>query len=349
MGSTKADPTAAGWAINDPVIRLRPFGSALALVDLESSDCWVLGSSPECSIHLDDLSGRVSRRHAVASREGAIWTMADLGSTNGIRVNREDRRTFQLAPGDEIDIGGITLIADSSRSMELHLLLRRLLGWSAPRLGADRAFREVREMAHGRAALILHGAGSLLGVARRLHRLALGDRPLVALGPGDSVTEAIERAAGGMLYIEARHLPRDLGPLVAGVQEPTARVRIVVGVASAEESARLAATLPRVATIAIPPLAERPEELDALIEAYRQDSVAELGAPDLGLRRLDLEWIRSNPSWVSTFDELEDAVRRLVAIRAWGVTGGAERLGITHGALSRWARRRGIPTIGGVS
>src|SRR5689334_8553262 len=117
MGPTNADPTATGWAINDPVIRLRPFGSVEVLVDLESSERWILGASPECSLRLDDPSGRVSRRHAVVMREGEIWTMLDLGSTNGIRVNREDRRTFQLAPGDEIELGGITLIAESSRSM----------------------------------------------------------------------------------------------------------------------------------------------------------------------------------------------------------------------------------------
>jgi len=43
-------------------------------------------------------------------------------------------------------------------------------------------------------------------------------------------------------------------------------------------------------------------------------------------------------------DEVEDAARRLVALRNWGVSEGAKRLKITHGALSRWTRRRKIPT-----
>jgi len=60
-----------------------------------------------------------------------------------------------------------------------------------------------------------------------------------------------------------------------------------------------------------------------------------------------VEWVRA--SGVATLAELEEMARRLVAIRNWGVTHGAERLGITHGALSRWAQRRKIPTIGGVS
>src|SRR5829696_602980 len=70
---TVADPAATGWAINDPVVRFRVLGSE-RVFDLATSDRWVLGSSPECSLHLDDPSGRVSRRHAVASREGEFWT-----------------------------------------------------------------------------------------------------------------------------------------------------------------------------------------------------------------------------------------------------------------------------------
>jgi pSer/pThr/pTyr-binding forkhead associated (FHA) protein len=56
-------------------------------------------------------SGRVSRRHAVALREGDVWRMADLGSTNGLLVNSKRRRSIQLTPGDEIELGGVTLIA----------------------------------------------------------------------------------------------------------------------------------------------------------------------------------------------------------------------------------------------
>ncbi|HWU87065.1 MAG TPA: hypothetical protein VN253_07310, partial [Kofleriaceae bacterium] len=91
-----------------------------------------------------------------------------------------------------------------------------------------------------------------------------------------------------------------------------------------------------------PPIAERQNELDLLIEVYGDDAVAELGAPELGFRPHDYEWIRA--SGIATLDDIEEVTRRLVAMRNWGVTTGAARLGITHGALSRWARRRRIPT-----
>ena len=340
--STNVDPAANAWAINDPVNRLRLFG-ADRVFELSTSERWMLGSSAECSIVLEDPSGRISRRHAELRRDRDTWNVQDLKSTNGIRQNGEDRRTFQLAPGDEIELGGVTLIAESRRSIALHQMLRRLLGWSVARLGeVDRALREVREMAHARAALILRGEGSLAGVARRLHRITLPDRPFVGFGPGEDTAQALDRAVNGMLYVEARCLPGDLDQLVAGIRVPEARIRLVVCAGSIEATAELATMIPRIATIWIPSVAERKDEIDQLLEAYGRDAVATLGANHLGFRPHDLKWVRT--SGLKTLGEIEQVTHRLVALRNWGVTAGAERLGITHGALSRWARRRKIPT-----
>ncbi|HWU91468.1 MAG TPA: hypothetical protein VN253_29575 [Kofleriaceae bacterium] len=227
---------------------------------------------------------------------------------------------------------------------ELPEFLQRLLGWSTARLAdVDHAFRAVRELASGRAILILLGEGSLLGVARRLHELTLPKRPFVELGPGDNAIEALDRAAGGMGYVEARDLPRDLARLAASVR-PESSVRLMIGAEHAWDLARLATMLPRIATVRIPPIAERKDELDRLIEVYGHDAMAALGADDLGFRPYDLEWIRARRARIRTLADIEEVTRRVVALRNWGVTHGAERLGITHGALSRWVRRRGIPT-----
>jgi hypothetical protein len=221
--------------------------------------------------------------------------------------------------------------------------MRRLLGWStARRAEVDRALRDVGEMASGRAALVLLGKGSMLGVADRLHRLALPDRSFLALGADDSATEALDQPAHGMLYIDARNMPREIDQLASCFRGPVATIRLVVGAERAEDLADLVALLPRSATLQIPPLAERVDELDQMIDSYASDAVAELGAPELGFRPDDVKRIRE--SGVTTLDELEDVARRLVALRNWGVTGGAARLGINHAALSRWARRRRIPT-----
>ena len=64
----------------------------------------VVGRSPDSDFVIDDRT--VSRRHAAIHREGYLWILEDLGSTNGTRVNGERvRDRAALAPGDEIGFG----------------------------------------------------------------------------------------------------------------------------------------------------------------------------------------------------------------------------------------------------
>jgi hypothetical protein len=63
----------------------------------------VVGRSAECDVVLDDPN--VSRRHAELRNEDGRWVVADLGSTNGVRVNGRAVQTAALEPGDEIAFG----------------------------------------------------------------------------------------------------------------------------------------------------------------------------------------------------------------------------------------------------
>ncbi len=65
----------------------------------------VMGRSPQCDLPVP--SRRASRKHAQVRREGDVFLVEDLGSTNGTFLNGEkiDGPT-QLNPGDKIDVGG---------------------------------------------------------------------------------------------------------------------------------------------------------------------------------------------------------------------------------------------------
>lgn len=63
----------------------------------------VVGRSRDCDLMLDDPN--VSRRHAELRNEGGAWVVADLGSTNGVKVNGRRVQETQLTPGDEITLG----------------------------------------------------------------------------------------------------------------------------------------------------------------------------------------------------------------------------------------------------
>jgi Inner membrane component of T3SS, cytoplasmic domain len=341
--ATKADPTALGWAITDPITHLRIFGTKRTF-RLDSETSWMIGSAPECSIQIDDTSGRLSRRHATLNREGSDWIISDLGSTNGVKIDGEPRRISTLAPGLEIDVGAVTLIAESDGLVRLRSLLGRFLGWEASRaVEVDRAMRIARETANLRAALIVRGEGVLSGFARRLHRMTLGaERPLAVHAEHEKGMAALMRAVDGSLFVDAERLPRDIRNVVVSLRMADKRVRLIVGANSTEGASEVAALIPVVATIWVPPLRERADEMDRVLEGYARDAAEVLGATAPALREHDPRWIAA--SGIATHEDAETVMLRVVAIRNWGVTGGAERLGITHGALSRWARRRKIPS-----
>ncbi len=69
----------------------------------------VVGRSRECDVVLADAN--VSRRHAELRPDGAGgWTVADLGSTNGVRVNgRKAQGPTPIVSGDRIDLGTVDM------------------------------------------------------------------------------------------------------------------------------------------------------------------------------------------------------------------------------------------------
>jgi pSer/pThr/pTyr-binding forkhead associated (FHA) protein len=67
------------------------------------------GRHPDSDILLDDVT--VSRRHAEFRLDkGGGWTVVDVGSLNGIYVNRQPVDSTLLANNDEVQIGKFRLV-----------------------------------------------------------------------------------------------------------------------------------------------------------------------------------------------------------------------------------------------
>ena len=68
----------------------------------------VIGRSRRCDIVLTDPN--VSRQHAEIRRQDDGFMALDLGSTNGIRVNRRDVKQAVLQHGDRLELGSTELV-----------------------------------------------------------------------------------------------------------------------------------------------------------------------------------------------------------------------------------------------
>ncbi len=69
----------------------------------------VIGRSRDCDVVLDDAG--ISRRHAEIRPGPGGWTVADLGSTNGVSVNGQNVGGPQpLHPGDRVELGSTEIV-----------------------------------------------------------------------------------------------------------------------------------------------------------------------------------------------------------------------------------------------
>lgn len=68
----------------------------------------LIGRAPSCDLQLPDDG--ISREHSVVLGDAETYTLEDLQSTNGIKVNGKRVRSTELAHGDEIEIGQTRLI-----------------------------------------------------------------------------------------------------------------------------------------------------------------------------------------------------------------------------------------------
>jgi hypothetical protein len=78
--------------------------------------------------------------------------------------------------------------------------------------------------------------------------------------------------------------------------------------------------------------------LATLTETRGHYQTATTGWLPTGFTMYDLE--RLQAMRFSGMADLENSIRRVIAMRTWGVTAGARRLGLKHSSLSQWARNK---------
>ena len=67
------------------------------------ADPFTIGRSRDCDLVVDDPN--ISRHHAELRADGDSWRVADLGSTNGVKINRRRVDEGLLKSGDRITLG----------------------------------------------------------------------------------------------------------------------------------------------------------------------------------------------------------------------------------------------------
>lgn len=354
MAATKTDCGVTEWRIQDEVTHLRGWGTDLALsLPPPPVDCALLGTADTCGkLQLVDPSGHTSREHARLQRQKRGWTVVDL-SKNGVRVDGARRTEVLLAPGIELGVGNLILIAESRLYVELRRFIARLLGWGSNKNAAvDFALRAVRHAATRRGPLVLCGAGDLTQIAFAIHRHTLGaDRPFVVSDPrrresdgnvravenAETGMAAVQRARGGSLCVWSKRLPQDFKKVQLALRDPATRAQLIVCTEVLRHSKPY-----HVEPIVVPPLKIRSSEIPRIIAEYAEDAAVEFAAT-ARLSADDRGWILKYSA--SSISEIEKGARRLLAIRKHkdNVTAAAKELGMAAPSLLRWIGRRALP------
>lgn len=98
----KLSTTATHQALVVLQLEIEDDGQPVATHVVTESGC-VIGRASDCGITVD--SKYLSQHHAMFSREGALWQISDLNSTNGTYLNSSRIRTSLLEDYDVIDLG----------------------------------------------------------------------------------------------------------------------------------------------------------------------------------------------------------------------------------------------------
>jgi Nif-specific regulatory protein len=127
-----------------------------------------IGRDPTAELALSDR--QASRHHAILSMEDGAWTVNDLGSRHGMRVNGAPCTRHRLTDGDRIQIGGALLVFHDTAAPP-EVLDTRTTEAAPPAVGTTAEARRLR---------LFHEIGRAVAMADDPEPLL--DRMLAAIG-----------------------------------------------------------------------------------------------------------------------------------------------------------------------
>ena len=177
---------------------------------------WPLAASParigRGSLNaIQVLDATVSKEHAELLEQGGHWTIRDLGSRNGTRVNgREATAALPIAAGDRLEVGQVQLtVSDGTQSVPSRFTTSENVG-SSIRLNVRELLERPSDSPEGSASRVLHllaEAGQLLVLPR-----PLGETCEAALGFIEKAVRASrmvvllrDSATGELTQVAARY------------------------------------------------------------------------------------------------------------------------------------------------
>jgi len=364
--STSTSPGAQLAIQRDAVTGLRVWGTNVEHDFPPGFDRIWVGKDPQGAdvrhvIRIDHPS--VSRRHAKIEWRGPHLVVEDQASKNGTSVDGKAQAIFELVPEARVRFGDVVTVAYNERTQRVRAGLRRFLGYGD---AAQLAIEQLQYGAANRHAIALvgssHGsAGQAL--AKYLHDSmpanawpylapstlpaaddCAGQRALVASAAyGTLVLDLHKR---GTRYERIRHVCEAIATNAYHVRlvviiKPKVILEHVVG-----DAVRSA-----IHVIHLPPLVSRGAEAQRLIEDTIKHHAAQQGAAaqvlddgdraEIGARISDPRHRRH----IETWQDLEDTIQRLIAIRKGGSARAAELAwGLSPGALAKWAAKYGWST-----
>jgi predicted component of type VI protein secretion system len=313
-----------------------------------------LGAAPGCDLRIHDPTRRTSKLHAVLRYKDHRWNVLDVGAKHGLLVDGVRQDTACLSAGMVLGIGGVMLLAESVRSVELRDFLARVIGWAwvdDKETAVEQALQRIRTAQLQRGPIHLQSEDDLVDVAKDLHRYLFGpSAAFVMCDPRRSTTpetvrspanwkdphEALRAAAGGTLCFRRLRLPTDFVELVHRVRtSPEIAVQLMVcDTKGIDELFN--------ASLVIPPLRSRPpQQIAQVIQEYFSEALAafEVDKPPTAA---DRAWIAQHSA--QSLSEVAKGTRRLVALqREEGIATAANVLDMAPPSLQRWLKHRGIP------